>query len=281
MGKIAERRECETSYRDISFDCQELNKEFSPTISAKVMNNSQVVHEEVSFNSVGGSGNNKGGSVLGVLDEMIRVGRAMGRQCLMSNLNDLKEIEEYDFVQKQKSDGRLKVVEVKKSPGPTGELLNSLEKFWKVIGPDSVKQLRHSLNRAVLYGLFTIMEHKSVIIGFRWAAGMTRHKAWDDVILKLQSRLSKWKAKTLSIGGRLTLLKSVLGASMLRKKFPEIAWDKVLASKKKGVLVFRVYLALIERSSLKWVKAFVSQDDSLWFRVFFIQAVHGDKIDSH
>ncbi|GJR69522.1 hypothetical protein Tco_0015587 [Tanacetum coccineum] len=56
----------------------ELNKEFSPTISAKVMNNSQVVHEDVSFNSVGGSGNNKGGSVLGVLDEMIRVGRAMG-----------------------------------------------------------------------------------------------------------------------------------------------------------------------------------------------------------
>ncbi|GJS44132.1 hypothetical protein Tco_0569175 [Tanacetum coccineum] len=42
------------------------------------MNNSQVVHEDVSFNSVGRSGNNKGGSVLGVLDEMIRVGRAMG-----------------------------------------------------------------------------------------------------------------------------------------------------------------------------------------------------------
>ncbi|GKA18959.1 RNA-directed DNA polymerase, eukaryota [Tanacetum coccineum] len=57
---------------------KELNKEFSPTISAKVMNNSQVVHEDVSFNSVGGSGNNKGGSVLGVLDEMIRVGRVMG-----------------------------------------------------------------------------------------------------------------------------------------------------------------------------------------------------------
>ncbi|GJU69277.1 hypothetical protein Tco_1255536 [Tanacetum coccineum] len=57
---------------------KELNKEFSPTISAKVMNNSQVVHEDVSFNSVGGSGNNKGGSILGVLDEMIRVGRAMG-----------------------------------------------------------------------------------------------------------------------------------------------------------------------------------------------------------
>nr|GEU60494.1 RNA-directed DNA polymerase, eukaryota [Tanacetum cinerariifolium] len=40
-------------------------------------------------------------------------------------------------------------------------------------------------------------------------------KEWADVVLKLRSRLSKWKVKTLSIGGRLTLLKSVLGASPL------------------------------------------------------------------
>nr|GFB21476.1 RNA-directed DNA polymerase, eukaryota, reverse transcriptase zinc-binding domain protein [Tanacetum cinerariifolium] len=42
---------------------------------------------------------------------------------------------------------------------------------------------------------------------------MSRIKAWDDIILKIKSRLIKWKVKTLSIGGRLTLLKSVLGAS--------------------------------------------------------------------
>ncbi|GKB86693.1 hypothetical protein Tco_0958965 [Tanacetum coccineum] len=61
----------------------------------------------------------------------------------------------------------------------------------------------------------TIMENKFRYLGVMVGAGMTRHKAWDDVILKLQSRLSKWKAKTLSIGGRLTLLKSVLGVSPL------------------------------------------------------------------
>ncbi|GJS99420.1 RNA-directed DNA polymerase, eukaryota [Tanacetum coccineum] len=57
---------------------KESNKEFSPQISAKVMNNSQVVHDVGSFNSDGGGGQNIGGSVLGVLEEMIRVGRAMG-----------------------------------------------------------------------------------------------------------------------------------------------------------------------------------------------------------
>ncbi|GJZ10712.1 hypothetical protein Tco_0545471 [Tanacetum coccineum] len=39
---------------------------------------------------------------------------------------------------------------------------------------------------------------------------MSRIKSCDDVVAKVSSRLSKWKLKTLSIGGRLTLIKSVL-----------------------------------------------------------------------
>nr|GEW31611.1 RNA-directed DNA polymerase, eukaryota [Tanacetum cinerariifolium] len=42
---------------------------------------------------------------------------------------------------------------------------------------------------------------------------ITRIKAWENIIVKLRSRLSKWKVKTLYVGGRLALLKSVLGAS--------------------------------------------------------------------
>nr|GEZ14993.1 RNA-directed DNA polymerase, eukaryota [Tanacetum cinerariifolium] len=42
---------------------------------------------------------------------------------------------------------------------------------------------------------------------------MSLVKEWDDSIAKLKKKLSKWKLKTLSVGGRLTLLKAVLGST--------------------------------------------------------------------
>ncbi|GKA67478.1 hypothetical protein Tco_0767395 [Tanacetum coccineum] len=38
-------------------------------------------------------------------------------------------------------------------------------------------------------------------------------KAWDETINKMKKRLSRWKPYTLSVGGHLTLLKSVLGST--------------------------------------------------------------------
>ncbi|GKF98144.1 hypothetical protein Tco_0296927, partial [Tanacetum coccineum] len=103
---------------------------------------------------------------------------------------------------------------------------------------------------------------------------MSRKSAWVGLVNKLQARLSKWKVKTLSIGGRLTLLKSVLGASpiyymsifkvpkgvlktmeSIRSKFFNgvdsldrkilwVAWDNVLASKLNGGLGVSSFFAL-------------------------------------
>ncbi|GJV15403.1 RNA-directed DNA polymerase, eukaryota [Tanacetum coccineum] len=153
----------------------------------------------------------------------------------------------------------------------------------------SVESMATSLGCFIIEKKFRYLR---VMVGER----MSRYKAWDDVVLKLKTRLSKWKAKTLSIGGRLTLLKSVLGASPLynmsifkvlkgvlkvmesirsnffkgtslsEKKISWIAWDKVLASKKKGGLGVSSYFALNRALLLKWVWRFVSQDGSLWFR---------------
>ncbi|GJS41523.1 RNA-directed DNA polymerase, eukaryota [Tanacetum coccineum] len=138
---------------------------------------------------------------------------------------------------------------------------------------------------------------------------MTRLSAWSDSLQKLHQRLSKWKDKTLSIGGRLTLLKSVLGASPIYnlsifkapvgilkdmerirsnffkgadlsdRKISWVAWDKALASKKSGGLGISSYFALNRALLLKWVWRFISQDGSLWFRV--IQSLYGSNLDLH
>nr|GEX58610.1 RNA-directed DNA polymerase, eukaryota [Tanacetum cinerariifolium] len=159
--------------------------------------------------------------------------------------------------------------------------------------------------KVILNALKCFFLASGVTIGDR----MTRIKAWENVIVKLRSRLSKWKVKTLSIGGRLTLLKSVLGASPIYSmsifkvpygvlkimeairsmffngigqddsKITWIAWNKVLASKKRGGLGVSSFFALNRALLLKWVWRFISQDGSLWSCV--IRAIYGPKIDAH
>ncbi|GJY70046.1 RNA-directed DNA polymerase, eukaryota [Tanacetum coccineum] len=110
--------------------------------------------------------------------------------------------------------------------------------------------------------LHTPFKYLGVTVG----DSMSRFSAWVSTVQKIKARLSKWKSKTLSVGGRLTLLKSVLGAvplytmslykvpkgvllemesirsnffkggDQLDKKITWVAWDKVLSSKKKGGL---------------------------------------------
>nr|GEY99676.1 RNA-directed DNA polymerase, eukaryota, reverse transcriptase zinc-binding domain protein [Tanacetum cinerariifolium] len=153
-----------------------------------------------------------------------------------------------------------------------------------------VMQAASSIGCGVLHKKFRYLR---VMVG----ECMYRHNAWASTVDKLISRLSKWKVKTLSIGGRLTLLKAVLGASPLynmsifkvpkgilnsmeaiRSKFfngmePSTnkitwaAWNKVLASKENGGLGVSSYHALNRALLLKWVWRFISQDGSLWFRV--------------
>ncbi|GJZ21484.1 RNA-directed DNA polymerase, eukaryota [Tanacetum coccineum] len=106
---------------------------------------------------------------------------------------------------------------------------------------------------------------------------MSHSGAWNKVVDRLVSRLSNWKAQTLSIGGRLTLIKSMLGSlptyyfslfkvpslvlKMLEslrscffhgandrdKKMAWVSWDKVLSNKKNGVL------RSVDQLKRKWV----------------------------
>ncbi|GKA65245.1 RNA-directed DNA polymerase, eukaryota, reverse transcriptase zinc-binding domain protein [Tanacetum coccineum] len=131
---------------------------------------------------------------------------------------------------------------------------------------------------------------------------MSRVQSWNEVVDRVIARLSKWKMKTLSIGGRLTLLKSVLGLmpiylmsifkvpmSVLHrlesihihffgshdlnsKKTSWVKWKNVLASKEKGGLGVSSLYALNRGLMFKWVWRFFTQNTSLWTRV--IKAIH-------
>ncbi|GJU39268.1 hypothetical protein Tco_1192225 [Tanacetum coccineum] len=142
-------------------------------------------------------------------------------------------------------------------------------------------------------------------LGTKVGGIMTRAEAWKEVIDKSpSSRLSKWKMRALSIGGRLTLLKSVLGsipifymsiyrvpASVLKKleaircnffngheegsrKASWTKWNNVLADKCNGGLGVSSLFALNRGLMMKWMWRFYSYDTSLWSNV--IKAIHGD-----
>nr|GEY94259.1 RNA-directed DNA polymerase, eukaryota, reverse transcriptase zinc-binding domain protein [Tanacetum cinerariifolium] len=141
-------------------------------------------------------------------------------------------------------------------------------------------------------------------LGTKVGGSMSWVQAWKEVVDKVKSRLSNWKMKALSIGGRLTLLKSVLGSmpifhmsifrvplSVLRmlesirshffnghklrsNKATWVKWNIVLASKEKGGLGVSSLYALNRGLMLKWVWRFYSQKTSLWAKV--IKAIYGD-----
>ncbi|GKE19112.1 RNA-directed DNA polymerase, eukaryota [Tanacetum coccineum] len=140
-------------------------------------------------------------------------------------------------------------------------------------------------------------------LGVKVGGTMSKISSWDEVISNVKSRLSKWKLSSLSIGGRLTLLKSVIssiplyhmsifkvplgvinhlesirrnffnGVAGSNKKMVWISWKKVLMSKKKGGLGLTSLFALNRDLMFKWLWRFKTQSQSLWTRV--IKVIYG------
>nr|GEX87802.1 RNA-directed DNA polymerase, eukaryota [Tanacetum cinerariifolium] len=137
-------------------------------------------------------------------------------------------------------------------------------------------------------------------LGVKVGSNMSRITSWDDVISKVSSRLSKWKLKLLSIGGRLFILKSVLtsiplyhmsifkvpigvlnhlesvrrnffyGVDGSDRKLAWIGWT----SKKNGGLGVSSFFAHNRALLFKWVWRFITDGSSLWTR--FIKAIFGE-----
>lgn len=133
--------------------------------------------------------------------------------------------------------------------------------------------------------------------------GCNRVSLWKGVVEKVQKKLSAWKARLLSFGGRLTLCKAVLGslsnymfslykapAAIIRKlesirckffwggsvdnkKIAWVAWNKILNSKEKGGLGIGSLQSLNQALLVKWWWRWKQEDGTLWKDV--IGGIHG------
>ncbi|GKF23313.1 hypothetical protein Tco_0075635 [Tanacetum coccineum] len=85
-------------------------------------------------------------------------------------------------------------------------------------------------------------------LGSKVGGLMSRIQSWDEIMNTLAARLSKWKMKTLSIGGRLTLLKSVLGSMPIYHLSLFKAPSKAFKGWNPFVVVFSMVLRIIVRN---------------------------------
>nr|GFC47666.1 RNA-directed DNA polymerase, eukaryota [Tanacetum cinerariifolium] len=129
------------------------------------------------------------------------------------------------------------------------------------ISDNCVAEAVNSIGCSIMKALF---KYSGILVG----DNMSSIKAWDETISKMKKRLSRWKLNTLSVGGRLTLLKSALGSTPIYN----VSIFKVLASKKYEGLGVLSFYALNRALLFKWVWRYLSHDNSLWSRV--ISVIH-------
>ena len=142
-------------------------------------------------------------------------------------------------------------------------------------------------------------------LGLPIGSNMRRIANWQVLTDRFKARMSGWKANLLSIGGRLTLIKSELGSlgiyylsifkvpemvvkslESLRatffwggqediKKFAWVKWSNILASLNKGGLGVGSLKAFNMSLLLKWRWRLFQNPNALWVQV--VKAIHGNE----
>ncbi|GJS95923.1 hypothetical protein Tco_0802891 [Tanacetum coccineum] len=111
-----------------------------------------------------------------------------------------------------------------------------------------------------------------IYLGLPISVNMNKGIHWKPIIDKFNNCLTSWKARTLSYGGRLALVKLVLGAlDAYSNKIAWIGWKKVCSPTKIGCLGIGSILASNLSMLTKWWWRFNSDINSnaLWKVVNF------------
>ncbi|KAJ0911011.1 putative RNA-directed DNA polymerase [Helianthus annuus] len=180
-----------------------------------------------------------------------------------------------------------------------------------------ISGLKINLHKSCLYGIGTTpaennymstllgCNHGSlpfVYLGLKVGGNMNRYHNWLPVIETFQNRLSLWKATTLSIGGRLTLIKSVIdslplyyfalyqapgnvidkleklrrrflwGGTDVRSKMHWVKWEIVTKPVSMGGLGLNSLRDANHSLLTKWAWRFKSESERLWRKV--VMAIH-------
>ncbi|KAJ9543814.1 hypothetical protein OSB04_023521 [Centaurea solstitialis] len=122
-----------------------------------------------------------------------------------------------------------------------------------------------------------------IYLGLPVGNNMNKSSAWEAVIEKFNRRLNLWKARTLSIGGRTTLIKSVLtslplnlegirrrffwGFNETKKGIYWVAWKKIMARKEDGGLNIQSLKFMNLALLAKWHWRFLDNGEALWKEV--------------
>ncbi|GJY95555.1 RNA-directed DNA polymerase, eukaryota, reverse transcriptase zinc-binding domain protein [Tanacetum coccineum] len=132
---------------------------------------------------------------------------------------------------------------------------------------------------------------------------MSRCHNWEAIVKKFSSKLSLWKERLLSVGCRISLIKSVLGnlptyfmslylmpasirskleslrnnffngSELGERKMVWVSWKTFLASKESGGLGIRSIYVLNVGLLFKWIWRFLHNHSDIWVRV--IKGIYG------
>ncbi|KAJ0941298.1 hypothetical protein HanRHA438_Chr02g0092951 [Helianthus annuus] len=127
-------------------------------------------------------------------------------------------------------------------------------------------------------------------------------KNWNSIVERFENQLSLWKARTLSFGGGVTLIKAVLGnlptyyfslfnvpVEVLKRldrirrkifwggclennKISWVSWFKVVASLEQGGFGIDSLMATNKALMVKWCVRFKNESSEIWSQV--IKAIH-------